>query len=210
MADQERKGDDFVAQADKKLKGWAFFGGKYDDAAELLEKAGTAYKVAKACTYPWEPERSSDEGQGLVLGSFHFTLFFSTSRWRGMRFPEGSRESCFQSSAQASVLDPSDPACFHVSATASLLNHPPYPQGLRTATDEICSVRGISAGDKAGETYWRLSEMQAKGSIWSASCNPPSACGVTLQRQLPLLQLSLQPPLPPQLPPPGYRVLCCV
>lgn len=51
MADQERKGDDFVAQADKKLKGWAFFGGKYDDAAELLEKAGTAYKVAKACTH---------------------------------------------------------------------------------------------------------------------------------------------------------------
>ena len=49
MADQEAKGDGFVQQAEKKLKGWGFFGGKYDEAAELLEKAGTAYKVAKAC-----------------------------------------------------------------------------------------------------------------------------------------------------------------
>lgn len=48
MADQEAKGDDFERKAEKKLKGWGIFGSKYDDAAELYDKAGNCYKLAKS------------------------------------------------------------------------------------------------------------------------------------------------------------------
>lgn len=34
-------------QADKKLKGFGFFGNKYEEAADLLEKAANNYKLAK-------------------------------------------------------------------------------------------------------------------------------------------------------------------
>jgi hypothetical protein len=38
-------------QADQALKKWSFFGGsdKYEDAAEKQQRAGNAYKAAKAC-----------------------------------------------------------------------------------------------------------------------------------------------------------------
>lgn len=49
MGDYEAKGQDFLAKADKKLKGMSFFGNKYEDAAELLEKAGNNFKLAKNC-----------------------------------------------------------------------------------------------------------------------------------------------------------------
>ena len=50
MADYEAKGQDFLAKADKKLKSMSFFGNKYVDAAELLEKAANNFKLAKNCT----------------------------------------------------------------------------------------------------------------------------------------------------------------
>ncbi|KAI8468366.1 MAG: TPR-like protein [Monoraphidium minutum] len=37
-----------MAQADKKLKSFGFFGNKYEEAAELLEKAANNYKLGKA------------------------------------------------------------------------------------------------------------------------------------------------------------------
>eukprot|EP00951_Prasinocladus_malaysianus_P038025 scaffold413571_cov39-Prasinocladus_malaysianus.AAC.1 len=45
----EAKGRDFVAKANKKLKGWAIFGNKYEEAAELLEKAANQFKLGKSC-----------------------------------------------------------------------------------------------------------------------------------------------------------------
>ncbi|KAI3748896.1 hypothetical protein L6452_12310 [Arctium lappa] len=48
MSDQIAKGDDFQRQAEKKLKGWALFGSKHEDAAELYEKAGNFYKLGKS------------------------------------------------------------------------------------------------------------------------------------------------------------------
>lgn len=59
MADYEAKGQDFLAKADKKLKGSSFFGfgNKYEDAAELLEKAGNNFKLAKNCAYAFKPAR---------------------------------------------------------------------------------------------------------------------------------------------------------
>ncbi|BBN05580.1 alpha-soluble NSF attachment protein [Marchantia polymorpha subsp. ruderalis] len=48
MGDLESQGNEFEQKAEKKLKGWGIFGSKYDDAAELLEKAGNSYKLAKA------------------------------------------------------------------------------------------------------------------------------------------------------------------
>jgi hypothetical protein len=52
MADQEAKGEEFEKKAEKKLKGWGIFGSKYEDAADLFEKAGNCYKLAKACKIP--------------------------------------------------------------------------------------------------------------------------------------------------------------
>ena len=40
-------GDSFMAQADKKLKSFGFFGNKYEEASELLEKAANNYKLGK-------------------------------------------------------------------------------------------------------------------------------------------------------------------
>lgn len=51
MGDSVAKGDNFMAQADKKLKSFGFFGNKYEEASELLEKAANNYKLGKA----WKP-----------------------------------------------------------------------------------------------------------------------------------------------------------
>ncbi|KAH8947609.1 hypothetical protein BDL97_11G051800 [Sphagnum fallax] len=48
MADSEARGAEYEKKADKKLGGWSVFGGKYDDAADLLEKAANSYKLAKS------------------------------------------------------------------------------------------------------------------------------------------------------------------
>lgn len=52
MADQLAKGEEFERKAEKKLAGWGIFGSKYDDAAELLDRAANSYKLAKSCEYP--------------------------------------------------------------------------------------------------------------------------------------------------------------
>ncbi|CAM6084089.1 unnamed protein product [Calypogeia fissa] len=48
MGDLEAQGLEYEQKAEKKLKGWGIFGSKYDDAADLLEKAGNSFKLAKA------------------------------------------------------------------------------------------------------------------------------------------------------------------
>lgn len=49
MADQTAKGDDLEQKAEKKLAGWGIFGSKYDDAADLFDKAANFFKLAKNC-----------------------------------------------------------------------------------------------------------------------------------------------------------------
>lgn len=49
MGDHEAQGDEYVHKAEKKLKGWGFFGSKYEDAAELFDKAANSFKLGKAC-----------------------------------------------------------------------------------------------------------------------------------------------------------------
>ena len=51
MSDQISRGEEFEKQAEKKLSGWGLFGSKYEDAAELFEKAANAFKLAKSCNY---------------------------------------------------------------------------------------------------------------------------------------------------------------
>ncbi|XP_050210593.1 alpha-soluble NSF attachment protein 2 [Mercurialis annua] len=48
MSDQLAKGEDFEKQAEKKLNGFRFFGSKYEDAADLFDKAANSFKLAKA------------------------------------------------------------------------------------------------------------------------------------------------------------------
>lgn len=57
-----KNADDLVAKADKKLASFGFFGNKYEDAAELLEKAAVQYKLAKACEF------YVSEGRGCQCG----------------------------------------------------------------------------------------------------------------------------------------------
>lgn len=47
----EQQARDLIAQAQKKLTSWSFFGpsNKYEDAAELYEKAGNMFKLAQQC-----------------------------------------------------------------------------------------------------------------------------------------------------------------
>ncbi|KAF5747062.1 alpha-soluble NSF attachment protein 2 [Tripterygium wilfordii] len=48
MGDQVGRADEYEKKAEKKLNGWGLFGSKYEDAAELLEKASNLYKLAKS------------------------------------------------------------------------------------------------------------------------------------------------------------------
>ena len=52
MADQLAKGEEFEKKAVKKLNGWGLFGSKYEDAADLFDKAANSYKLAKSCNSP--------------------------------------------------------------------------------------------------------------------------------------------------------------
>ncbi|KAH7664705.1 NSF attachment protein [Dioscorea alata] len=47
MADQEARGEEFEKKAEKKLTGWGFFGSKFEDAADLFDKAANCFKLAK-------------------------------------------------------------------------------------------------------------------------------------------------------------------
>lgn len=51
MADHISKGEEFEKKAEKKLSGWGLFGSKYEDAAELYEKAANSFKLAKSCNF---------------------------------------------------------------------------------------------------------------------------------------------------------------
>lgn len=50
MSDHLARAEDFESRADKKLTGWGLFGSKYEDAADLFDKAANAFKLAKSCT----------------------------------------------------------------------------------------------------------------------------------------------------------------
>lgn len=44
---EEERGDDIVAKAEKKMKGFKMFGNKFEEAQEMLEKAANLYKMGK-------------------------------------------------------------------------------------------------------------------------------------------------------------------
>ncbi|KAK8693292.1 hypothetical protein V6N13_070881 [Hibiscus sabdariffa] len=48
MGDQSARGEEFEKNAEKKLNSWNFFGSKYEDAADLFEKAANFFKLAKS------------------------------------------------------------------------------------------------------------------------------------------------------------------
>ncbi|KAE8707638.1 Alpha-soluble NSF attachment protein [Hibiscus syriacus] len=48
MGDQLARGEEFVKKAEKKLKSWGLFGSKYEDAADLFDKAANCFKLAKS------------------------------------------------------------------------------------------------------------------------------------------------------------------
>ncbi|KAJ8624503.1 hypothetical protein MRB53_033033 [Persea americana] len=48
MGDQMAKGEDYEKKAEKKINGWGLFGSKYEDAADLYDKAANCYKLAKS------------------------------------------------------------------------------------------------------------------------------------------------------------------
>ncbi|CAN6829350.1 unnamed protein product, partial [Brassica oleracea] len=48
MGDHLVRAEEFEKKAEKKLNRWGIFGSKYEDAADLLEKAANSYKLAKS------------------------------------------------------------------------------------------------------------------------------------------------------------------
>ncbi|PIN19705.1 Protein required for fusion of vesicles in vesicular transport, alpha-SNAP [Handroanthus impetiginosus] len=48
MAEHIAKGEEFERKAEKKIKGWGLFGSKYEDAADLYQKAANSFKLAKS------------------------------------------------------------------------------------------------------------------------------------------------------------------
>ncbi|KAI4306913.1 hypothetical protein L6164_030153 [Bauhinia variegata] len=66
MSDQLAKADEFEKKAEKKLGGWGLFGSKYEDAADLFDKAANSYKLAKS----WDKAGSTY----LKLANCHLKL----------------------------------------------------------------------------------------------------------------------------------------
>ncbi|CAL5202994.1 unnamed protein product [Lathyrus oleraceus] len=48
MADQLARAEDFEKKAEKKLSGWGLFSSKFEDAADLFDKAANSFKLAKS------------------------------------------------------------------------------------------------------------------------------------------------------------------
>lgn len=48
MGDQIARGEEFEKKAEKKLSGWGLFSSKFEDAAELFDKAANSFKLAKS------------------------------------------------------------------------------------------------------------------------------------------------------------------
>ncbi|PON83245.1 NSF attachment protein [Trema orientale] len=48
MGDQIAKAEEFEKKAEKKLNGWGLFSSKYEDAADLFDKAANSFKLAKS------------------------------------------------------------------------------------------------------------------------------------------------------------------
>ena len=70
MADYAEKARELVAKAEKRVKAFSLFGAstKYEDAAEMLERAANQFKLAKAC------ELNSALSFGGATSSRAFTL----------------------------------------------------------------------------------------------------------------------------------------
>jgi alpha-soluble NSF attachment protein len=48
MGDQLARAEEFEKKAEKKLSGWGLFSNKYEDAADLFDKAANSFKLAKS------------------------------------------------------------------------------------------------------------------------------------------------------------------
>ncbi|XP_004500538.1 alpha-soluble NSF attachment protein isoform X2 [Cicer arietinum] len=66
MADQLARAEEFEKKAEKKLSGWGLFGSKYEDAADLFDKAANSFKLAKS----WDKAGSTY----LKLANCHLKL----------------------------------------------------------------------------------------------------------------------------------------
>ena len=51
MSDQLARAEEFEKKAEKKLASWGLFGSKFEDAADLYDKAANSYKLAKSCVF---------------------------------------------------------------------------------------------------------------------------------------------------------------
>jgi len=55
MGDHVARCDDFEKKAEEKLSGWGLFSSKYEDTANLFDKAANSFKLAKNCERSWLP-----------------------------------------------------------------------------------------------------------------------------------------------------------
>ncbi|KAB1214107.1 Alpha-soluble NSF attachment protein [Morella rubra] len=73
MGDQIGRAEEFEKKAEKKLSGWGLFGSKYEDAADLFDKAANSFKLAKSYVKSEGMEFGDDSG-GDKAGSTYVKL----------------------------------------------------------------------------------------------------------------------------------------
>ena len=71
MGDYAGKARELVAKAEKRLKAFSLFGAssKYEDAAEMLERAANQFKLAKACESTRPPSLLCPDAQQCFSAS---------------------------------------------------------------------------------------------------------------------------------------------
>ena len=143
--DYAAKAADWAAKADKRLKSFSLFGGnKYEEAAEMYEKAANQYKLAKACGW----QRRAGGGWAR--------------RWRLQRPPcfPASCPLCsripLRSALTACLRKP--PALLLALALASCT--PGLPPTLLGPRRRVPTA--LPAGNEAGETFMKLAEVHIK------------------------------------------------
>ena len=149
--DYAGKAQELATRADKRLKSFSLFGGnKYEEAADMYEKAANQFKLAKACAQPWG--RWAGGGGASVSSSDAHANEFA---WRKQQ--QQQCKLCRASRNSAALLPPP------LRAAAVAARSPHLPKLLPSAHLPSPHLHlHLSAGNDAGETFVKLADVHLK------------------------------------------------
>ncbi|KAF2319228.1 hypothetical protein GH714_014070 [Hevea brasiliensis] len=100
MGDQIARGEEFEKKAEKKLNGWGLFGSKFEDAADLFDKAANSFKLAKS----WDKAGSTY----VKLANCHLKL--DSKHEAAQAYVDAAH--CYKKTSTNDVLSLKDGSCF--------------------------------------------------------------------------------------------------